>query len=211
MNWNKRVQSAWKQEVEHSGYNTVGVLKFNKGTAISNSTASALYSAYWHKMDRMLFGRAADKGMCVERWCFAEGGEFGNNTHLHFVARAPMDTELFCTVASAVWVNFHTYTSSYDYSWITPAVCSTASSIYNTKDTWWLREDMIGVNCSRQNTSGIDYKTFDNKAQANRILKRIGEDELTKANTAVNRQINKTEERWQLRQRLAELRGIQQA
>ena len=211
MDWNKRVQTAWKQEVERGGYNTVGVLKFNKGTAISSSTAESLYLAYWHKLDRMLFGRAADSGMCVERWCFAEGGEFGSNTHLHFVARAPIDVELFCTAASALWVNLHRYTSSYDYSWITPTVCNTAASNYNTKETWWLRDDMTGVSCSRQNTTGIEYTAFEGTAQANRILARIGEEELIKANDAVNRHIVKTHERRQLRQRLVELRGIQQA
>jgi hypothetical protein len=35
MDWNKRVQTAWQQEVKNGGYDTVGVLKFNKGTAIS--------------------------------------------------------------------------------------------------------------------------------------------------------------------------------
>ena len=210
MDWNKRVQTAWKQEVERGGYNTVGVLKFNKGTAISSSTADVLYGAYWHKLDKVLFGRAADKGMCVERWCFTEGGELGDNLHMHFVARAPINSTLFCAVASALWVNFHSYTSAYGYSWITPTQCNTAAGAYNTKDTWWLREDMTGLSCSRRNTTEIDNIKFQNQTQANRILNRIGIEELVRASEAVDRHISKTTERRQLRQKLVELRGIQQ-
>ena len=211
MNWNKRVQAAWQRELEQGDYDTVGVLKFNKGTAVSRNTAQALYGAYWHKLDRTLFGRAADKGVCVSRWCFVEGGEHGANTHLHFVARAPIEVEQFCTVASALWANFHQYAASCEYSWITPTVCNSASSAYNTKETWWLRDDMTSVACSRQNTTGIDYKAFENTAQAKRILTRIGEAELIKAKDAMHRHITKITEGRQLRQRLVELRGIQQA
>ena len=211
MDWNKRVQAAWQQEIEVGGYDTVGVLKFNKGTALSRRTAARLYGAYWHKLDRVLFGRAADKGACVSRWCFVEGGEYGANTHLHFVARSPIEVEKFCTVASALWANFHQYAASCEYSWITPTVSNSASSAYNTKETWWLRDDMTGVACSRQNTTGIDYKAFENASQAERILTRIGEAELIKANDAMHRHIKKITERRQLRQRLVELRGIQQA
>lgn len=211
MDWNKRIQTAWQQELLKNNYDAVGVLKFNKGTAISSSTAETLYSAYWHKLDRMFFGRAADRGVCVERWCFAEGGKCGCNTHLHFVARAPFDTRLFCAVAAATWTNLHRYTSSYDYSWITPVQHTAGVSSYNSKETWWLRDDMAGLRCSRQNTTGTAYKAYENRAQAERILSRIGEAELTKAYEAVQRQTEKITQRRQLRQRLAELRGIQQA
>ena len=70
---------------------------------------------------------------------------------------------------------------------------------------------MTGVACSRQNTTGIDYKAFENASQAERILTRIGEAELIKANDAMHRHIKKITERRQLRQRLVELQGIQQA
>ena len=211
MDWNKRTQTAWQQELAEGNYDTVGVLKFNRGTAISSRTAETLYSAYWHKLDRMLFGRAADRGVCVERWCFVEGGEFGNNTHLHFVARAPFDTNLFCAVAAASWTNLHKYTSRYDFSWITPVQHTAGVSSYNSKETWWLRDDMAGVRCSRRSALGMDYNAFDNPAQAQRILSRIGEEELIKADEAVRRHTIKVSQRRQLRQRLVELRGIQQA
>jgi hypothetical protein len=217
MNWNKQVQAAWQREIEQGSYDVVGVLKFNRGTAISSSTAETLHSAYWHKLDRMLFGRAADKGVCVERWCFVEGGEFGNNKHLHFVARAPFDTKLFCAVAAATWTNLHRYTSSYNYSWITPVQHQEGVSSYNSKETWWLRDDMAGVRCSRRTAPGTDYYTFENPAQAQRILSRIGEEELIKADEAVRRnsikvsQSRQLRRARQLRQRLVELRGIQQA
>jgi len=211
MNWNKQIQKAWQQELTKGNYDTVGVLKFNRGTAIGNTTAETLYEAYWHKLDKVLFGSEAEKGVCVERWCFMERGKYGDNTHMHFVARAPFDTTLFCAVASALWVNFHRYTSAYGYSWITPIQCNDASSAYITKETWWLRDDMTGLKCSRPNSADKNYTKFDNPKQASRILNHIGIEELVRATEAVDRHVTKTTERRQLKQRLSKARSKQQA
>ena len=70
---------------------------------------------------------------------------------------------------------------------------------------------MTGLRCSRRNATDVDCTTFETPAQANRILNRIGIEELVRATEAVDRHITQTTERRQLRQRLVELRGIQQA
>ena len=69
---------------------------------------------------------------------------------------------------------------------------------------------MTGLRCSRHNVTDIDYTIFETSAQASRILNRIGIEKLVRATEAVDRHITKTTERRQLRQRLVELRGIQQ-
>ena len=43
MNWRNRVHTAWRQELMQGDYNTAGVLKFNKGTAVGASTAQQLW------------------------------------------------------------------------------------------------------------------------------------------------------------------------
>ena len=211
MNWRNRVHTAWRQELMQGDFNTAGVLKFNKGTAVGASTAQQLWSAYWHKLDRTLFGRATDKGAAVSRWCFAEGGELGDNLHLHFVAQAPFDTIAFCTVATALWSDFHTYTSNTHYSQITPMQHNTAATAYFSKETWLLKADVAGAECSRRAAQEFDCATFQNHIQIERIQAQITNTALDDAHKAVLRHIQSTTERRQLRQRLAELRGIQRA
>ena len=43
MDWNKQIQTAWQRELTNGDYDTVGVLKFNKGTAIGVTTAETLF------------------------------------------------------------------------------------------------------------------------------------------------------------------------
>ena len=211
MDWRKSVHTAWRQQLLQGDYNTVGVLKFNKGTAVGLSTAQKLWCAYWRKLDRVVFGRAADKGAAVSRWCFVEGGEFGNNLHLHFVAQAPFETVAFCTVATALWSDFHTYASNTQYSQITPMQHNSAAVGYFSKETWLLKADVAGAECSRRAAPEFDCDSFQNQAQIQRIQAQITNTALDDAHTAVFRHILSTTERRQLRQRLAELRGIQRA
>ena len=66
-NWGKLAQKDWIYELADSGYNIAGTLKFYNGRTISKNKVAALLGAYWHKVDRTLFGQAANKGYGVER------------------------------------------------------------------------------------------------------------------------------------------------
>ena len=67
IDWRNTTRDAWVQEITHNGYDTIGVLKFDNGRYIKPKQAFALLKSYWHKVDRTLFGRAADKGYGVRR------------------------------------------------------------------------------------------------------------------------------------------------
>ena len=52
-------------------WDVFGTLKFVDGRTIGSVTANKLLRSYWNKIDRVLFGHAADrKGVRVPRWCF---------------------------------------------------------------------------------------------------------------------------------------------
>ena len=66
--------------IEHllaQDWNVFGTLKFVNGRTIGRNSANKLLRNYWNKMDRMMFGKAAERqNMRVPRWCFAhEGGD----------------------------------------------------------------------------------------------------------------------------------------
>ena len=88
-------------------WNVFGTLKFVNGRAIGRSSADKLLRSYWNKMDRVMFGKAAERqNMRVPRWCFAHEGSDHENYHVHFVMKsASNNTETMCCLLNAVWAS----------------------------------------------------------------------------------------------------------
>ena len=82
-------------------WNVFGTLKFVNGRTISRSSADKLLRSYWNKMDRLMFGKAAERqNKRVPRWCFAHEGSDSENFHVHFALQAPIpDVDHMCCVA----------------------------------------------------------------------------------------------------------------
>lgn len=194
-NWSKRTHAEWTRAIVNGDYDTVGVLKFDNGRHIERDQAKALYKAYWHKVDRTIFGRAADKGYGVKRWCFSELGSDGNNLHLHFVATSPFNVLPFCAVLNGIWSNFHARTADYGYNWITPIRHRSNSAAYTAKSTKKLGEDNIGLAVNFQPDPELQYGTFDAAAQARRIENRLTDQQLEQASQALKIHIIETEKR----------------
>jgi len=79
-------------------WNVFGTLKFVNGRTIGRSSADKLLRSYWNRIDRMFFGKAAERqNMRVPRWCFAHEGSDHENYHVHFIMKsAPNNTETMC-------------------------------------------------------------------------------------------------------------------
>ena len=70
-------------------WNVFGTLKFANGRTIGRSDADKLLRSYWNKIDRVFFGKAAERqNMRVPRWCFAHEGSDSENFHVHFVMKS---------------------------------------------------------------------------------------------------------------------------
>ena len=90
--------------IEHllaQDWNVFGTLKFVNGRTIGRSSADKLLRSYWNKMDRLMFGKAAERqNMRVPRWCFAHEGSDSENFHVHFALQAPIpDVDHMCCVS----------------------------------------------------------------------------------------------------------------
>lgn len=106
-----------------------------------------------------------------------------------------------------MWTKFHQQTAHSIYSWITPTVLQANSSGYTVKDTRHFTYDIMGLAASHQNKQFIDTSTFQNSAQAQRILNKVNLEEISKAQPIVDWQIEQTMQRIYQRQRIAEVQG----
>lgn len=192
IDWVRTTHDAWIDELALGDYDIVGTLKFYNGRTIGTSNATALLGAYWHKVDRMLFGKAADNGYGVERWCFTEYGSCEKNLHIHFVACSPIATRPCCAVLNALWADMHRSTADVAHNWITPIQDKRAAIAYTTKGTRFQKTDLIGGKISHTNTQGTDLSEFDIEAQLRRIQNKISGPKLLQAYKAMEVQIVKT-------------------
>jgi hypothetical protein len=125
--------------------NVFGTLKFVNGRTIGRHNANALLRSYWNKMDRVIYGKAAERqNMRVPRWCFAHEGSDHENYHVHFVMKsAPNNTETMCCLLNAVWAQHHAQTAPLAKNWIMPVQDRTAVASYVTQEYWRMGSDTI--------------------------------------------------------------------
>lgn len=208
LNWKKLTHEGWAKELANKDYDITGTLKFNNGRRVGKAAANKLLKAYWHKLDRIFFGHAADKGVGIERWVFAEYGELGDNLHYHFKAKAPTEPVFFCAVANIIWSEMNQQTSAQRFSEITPTIDPSKSALYVTKSTKQFHVDEVGFSASHQNKKPVNVEDFQTHAQAKRVLNHVSRDEIYQAINLVKDQIEQAQKRINLRQNKSEALGV---
>jgi len=206
IDWRTKTHGDWITELAADEYDTIGVLKFDNGRYIKPKQALALYKAYWHKVDRTIFGCAANKGYGVKRWCFTELGNDGLNLHLHFAAVSPFNVLPFCAVLNGLWSTFHRRTADYSFNSITPKMYSIDAAAYTSKSTKQFTYDNIGLAVCFNPSSNLEHGTFDVEAQTRRISSRLTEKQLEQAFQATIQHIEDVKERREQRQKKYTLR-----
>ena len=80
----KQERQALVQHLMAQDWNVFGTLKFVNGRTIGRGIVlHKLLRSYWNKMDRVMFGKAAERqNMRVPRWCFAHEGSDSENFHM---------------------------------------------------------------------------------------------------------------------------------
>ncbi|MCH1583986.1 MAG: hypothetical protein L7S62_02400 [Flavobacteriales bacterium] len=134
--------------IEHlltQDWNVFGTLKFVNGRTIGRDSANKLLRNYWNKIDRVFFGKAAERqNMRVPRWCFAHEGGDSENFHVHFVLPSPLqNTERMCCLLNAVWAQHHTQTAPLAKNWIMPVQDRATVASYVTHEYWRIGSDTI--------------------------------------------------------------------
>ena len=141
----KQERQALSEHLLAQDWNAFGTLKFVNGRTIGRETANTLLRSYWNRIDRMFFGKAAERqNMRVPRWCFAHEGSDSENFHVHFVLKAATpNTEHLCCLLNAVWAQHHAQTAPLAKNWIMPAQDRAAVASYVTHEYWRMGSDTI--------------------------------------------------------------------
>ncbi len=189
--WKNITKESWKGEIIARGYDITGTLKFVNGRTINRSLAEKIVRHFFHKADRILFGRAADKKIGIDRLCFVEYGEDGQNLHIQFSAKSVIDQEFCCCFLNALWTQMHTETAPLMKNWITPIQDIERSASYNTKEVRNFRESDLGLLVSHVNDADINLASFDTMAQIRRTLAHISYNDYISATKAYSYQLAK--------------------
>lgn len=176
MNWGKKIATNSIKKVMDGPYDVTGVLAFKDGERICREKAIKLFGAFWHKADRVFFGRAADKGYGINRLCFLEFGKSQRCIHVHFVAQSIIDPLAFSAILNVLWNTLADDTAELKSNWITPIHDKLAVAEYVTKEMWRFRDDSHVINCDHQNADAEAYTSFRNDAQVQRIANHLTDD-----------------------------------
>ena len=134
----KQERQALVQHLLTQEWDVFGTLKFVNGRTIGRQTAHRLLRSYWNSIDRVFFGKAAERqDMRIPRWCFAHEGSDSENFHVHFALKAPIaDVDLTCCTLNAVWAQHHAQTAPLKKNWIMPVQDRCAVAEYLTREYW---------------------------------------------------------------------------
>lgn len=95
---------AWVDWVAEHDWNVFGTLNFAPGHKLAGDDAKRLWRRYWNKADRLLFGsQGSAYGNRIDRAVFTQYGSLGDNVHIHFLARSPIDPKQFCIGMNGLW------------------------------------------------------------------------------------------------------------
>ena len=180
--------------IEHllaQDWNVFGTLKFANGRTIGRETANTMLCSYWNKIDRVFFGKAAERqNMRVPRWCFAHEGSDSENYHIHFALQATIpDVDQMCCTLNAVWAQHHNQTAPLFKNWITPVIDRTAVASYLTREYWRLGSHTFLDAISWDDQKAVNvFKEYHHLKQANRLSRAASPLWLKQAHQALDHQ-----------------------
>ena len=187
----KQERQALSEHLLAQDWNAFGTLKFVNGRTIGRETANTLLRSYWNRIDRMFFGKAAERqNMRVPRWCFAHEGGDTENYHIHFALQAPIpDVDHTCCTLNAVWAQHHNQTAPLAKNWITPVTDRTAVASYLTREYWRLGSDTFLDAVSWDDPVAVSaFKDYHHLKQANRLSRAASPLWLKQAHQALDHQ-----------------------
>ena len=181
MNWGQKIAAKSISEIMAGPYDVTGVLAFKDGDRMDHAIAIKLISAFWHKVDRIFFGQAANQGFGINRRCFLEFGKSQRCIHVHFVAQSPFDPIAFSAILNVLWNGLNPQTAVLRKNWITPIHSKPAIAGYVTKEIWRFRDDLHVLDCDHGLDGLTRYAAFDPEARLQRIANRVDADTLEEA------------------------------
>ena len=197
----KLQQQQLENWISSQAWNIFGTLKFQPIRMISGQEAHKVVRRFWNRLDRVIYGKATERGCRVQRWCFAHEGSQSDNYHVHFVAQSTIEPDLFCCLCNTLWTKQDRATASIEKNWITPVLHRDHVVRYLTKEVWKLGATSFdpALSCSHAQQFQVDPDL--QAAQAARISRAVTVNELNAASIALEKHKAGTELRLALRER----------
>lgn len=203
MHWGKKIAESSITKIVKGPYDVAGVLAFKDGERICRDKAIKLFGAFWHKVDRVFFGQAADKGYGINRLCFLEFGKSQKCIHMHYVAQSTFDPITFSAILNVLWNTLSKDTAEIADNWTTSIHDKLATAEYVTKEMWRFRDDANVTNCDHQNINPEAYTSFDVEKRIQRIANHVDEELFEQALERVPVHMILIRERMKARQKAA--------
>jgi hypothetical protein len=92
--------AAYADWISKHDWDVFGTLTFAPGHKRNIDVSNKHWSSYWNKLDRLVCGQTGNR---VERAAFTQFGSLGQNPHIHFLAKSPINTKEFCVYLNALW------------------------------------------------------------------------------------------------------------
>lgn len=103
MSYILKVRNGWSDWASSFEWNICGTLTFAVNHKPSLAEAQRHWSSFWHKIDRLCYGRSSKNHYHVPRFVYTHQGSGGENPHIHFLAFTSCDPREFCIRLNAIW------------------------------------------------------------------------------------------------------------
>ena len=197
----KTEQKNFEKWVLARDWDVFGTLKFQPIRMIDGPQAHKVVRHFWNHLDRVLYGKAVERGCRLERWCFAHEGSHNDNYHVHFVANSPIDADLFCCVSNTLWTKKDRATANIQKNWITPVLDRQRVAHYLAKEIWKLGGSSFDAELSCDHAVPFEIDGSRKFEQDQRIARAVNANELRAAQAALEKHKVETERRLALRDR----------
>jgi hypothetical protein len=153
MTWQTAKNSAaWVDWVTEHDWNVFATIKFAPNrNHIHPDQARKSWSKFFNKLDRLVYGQTGNR---IERAVFEHYGAIGDDAHVHYLAKLPIDPKLGCVTMNALWRSMFAHAAPPKMNEITPIICSGAAANYGLREEWKLEGDTLNLDLSRLAQSG---------------------------------------------------------
>ena len=185
----KSSYDAWVDWTDAYDWTVCGTLNFAPHKKRYGDEAQRLWRRFWNKADRLVYGNSSKHGLRIERAVFKHYGADGENPHIHFLAKPPIDPVEFCVTLNALWRATTDCAAHPISNEILPLICKHDASEYMLHEHWKLD--------SRTFNGELSHMNFEHK------LPHLKNNDIMAHTQAHDRLIKATHGTWLTRARLA--------
>lgn len=141
-----KISAAYVDWVIGYEWNVFGTVKFAPNrNRIHPDQARKEWGKFWNRLDRLTYGQTGNR---IERAVFEHYGANGDDAHLHFLVRMPIEPKFGCVAMNALWRSMFAHAAPPSMNEITPIISPSAAANYGLREEWKLDGDTLNLDLS---------------------------------------------------------------